>query len=298
MSKAQVASSQQLFSLVGSSRNGLVRRKYIMIISSHSNPEIKKIRNLQNRKERERTGLAYIEGIRIVAEAVNTPETVTTLIIAPELLTSPFGQTLIQTQKKAGIPCLEVTANVFQHLSSKDGPQGIAAIIRQKWEPLAHLRLSDELCWVALDAIQDPGNLGTILRTCDAVGCTGVILIGQTTDPYDPTALRASMGAIFLQRLIKTTFEEFIAWKRKHNYLVIGTSTTSSTDYQAMTYRSPLVLLMGSERLGLSEEQQAACDALVHIPMVGQSDSLNLAVATGITLYEIFNQHRRACGAL
>ena len=266
-----------------------------MIISSFSNPKIKEIRGLRQRKERAQTGLAFIEGIRIVADALQHPGTVETIVVAPELLTSAFAQELVRAQKQAGTPCLEVTAEVFKSLSSKDGPQGLGAVIRQRWEPLEQVRLSSgDFCWVALDAVQDPGNLGTILRTCDAVGCAGVILLGQSTDPYDPEALRASMGAVFSQRLIRASFDAFAAWKYQHEYRVVGTSGAVDTDYTTVAYHFPLILLMGSERLGLSAEQQALCDTVVKIPMVGQSDSLNLAVATGVTLYEMFNQRRRS----
>jgi TrmH family RNA methyltransferase len=170
----------------------------------------------------------------------------------------------------------------------------LGAVLKQRWERLADVRVGDELCWVALESIADPGNLGTILRTCDAVGAGGVILLGASTDPYDGAALRGSMGAIYNQRLVRASWDEFVRWKQQHGYTVVGTSDKAATDYQSMRYKAPLVLLMGSERQGLSAEQQAACDAMVSIPMTGRSDSLNLAVATAIVLYELFNQKRHA----
>jgi len=263
-----------------------------MIITSQHNPRIKQIRALRQRKERDQTGLAFIEGIRIVAEATALPDTIETLVVAPELLSSSFAQELAQAQQSQGIPCLEVTAEIFGSLSVKEGPQGIGAVIRQRWESLEQIALSDEFCWVALDAVQDPGNLGTILRTCDAVGCSGIMLLGQSTDPYDATALRASMGAIFTQRLVKASFADFIAWKQWHGYTVVGTSGAAASDYQSAAYRFPTILLMGSERLGLSPDQQAACDLVVSLPMVGRADSLNLAVATGVMLYMLFGAYR------
>jgi len=145
---------------------------------------------------------------------------------------------------------------------------------------------------VALDAAQDPGNIGTIMRTGDAFGSAGLILLGNCADPYDLTALRASMGAIFSQRLAKTSFADFADWKQRFNYYVTGTSRAAARDYRKVFYRFPMVLLMGSERVGLSSEQQALCDQMVSIPMVGRSDSLNLAIATGIVLYEVFYQAR------
>jgi TrmH family RNA methyltransferase len=262
-----------------------------MPISSTSNATIKHIRRLRQRKEREQSGLCFIEGIRLVTEALQPGAAIEALIVAPDLLTSAFAWETVMSSA-AQVERIEVTPEVFRHISSREGPQGIGALVRQRWEPLAQVRLGNELGWVALDAVQDPGNLGTILRTSDAVGCAGVMLLGHSTDPYDPVSLRASMGAIFAQRLVRASFAEFATWKRQHGYRVIGTSDAATLDYQACRYQPPLVLLMGSERLGLAPEQQALCDQMVSIPMVGRSDSLNLAVATGVMLYEMFNQSR------
>ncbi len=263
------------------------------MISSPANPNIKRIRALRQRKERARSGMFFVEGIRIVGEAVQAGAVLETLLVAPELLSSPFAYELVAAQRQAGVACLEVTPQVFQSLSSRDGPQGIGAVVRQQQEPLTRVTLTRGECWVALVAVQDPGNLGTILRTCDAVGVAGVLLLDDTTDAYDPAALRASMGAVFTQRLVQASFADFAAWKEQQNCQVIGTSDAAQRDYQAIAYPPPLIILMGSERQGLSPQQQAICDAVVSIPMVGHSDSLNLAVATGVVLYEMFNQRRR-----
>jgi TrmH family RNA methyltransferase len=263
-----------------------------MIISSHTNPRIKEIRSLRHRQEREQTGLFFIEGIRLVTEAVQLGADIKALVVAPELLKSQFGQEVVRTEQERGTSCIEVTADVFKSISVKDGPQGIGAVVRQRWESLDQVRLSNKDYWVALDAAQDPGNIGTIMRTGDAFGSTGLMLLGNCADPYDPTALRASMGAIFSQRLVKASFVDFSHWKQRYNYYVTGTSKAAPHDYRKVLYRFPMVLLMGSERVGLSSEQQAICDQMVSIPMVGRSDSLNLAVATGIVLYEVFYQAR------
>ncbi len=262
-----------------------------MLISSTTNARIKYIRSLAHRPDREKAQLFFIEGIRIVAEAIQLDAAIQTLVYAPTLLKSSFGMELIQQQEQRGISCLEVSADVFKSLSVKDGPQGLGAVVSQRWEQLHALQGNEGLCWVALDSAQDPGNIGTILRTCDAVGAAGLLLLGSCADPYDAGALRASMGAIFSQRLVKASFTEFVQWKRERGLTIIGTSDKGSVPYRTSTYRKPLVLLMGSEREGLSQEQQAMCDMMVQIPMVGRSDSLNLAVATGVVLYEIFAQN-------
>lgn len=267
------------------------------MITSSNNDRIKSIRKLHERKARQESGQFFIEGLRIVAEAIEQGARIDTLVVAPELLKSPFGKGLVETQREVGTPILEVSEEVFQRISMKEGPQGIAAVVQQRWLPLEAVRLEPGTpkgngTWVALDSVADPGNLGTILRTIDAVGGRGVILLDQSTDPYDPSATRASMGALFAQSLVRATFAEFADWKRQNNYPVIGTSDKAQTDYHAYSYPSALILLMGSERQGLQEQHLALCDTVVSIPMLGKSDSLNLAVATAVVLYEILNQRR------
>lgn len=214
------------------------------------------------------------------------------LVTAPELITSPFGQELLHAPRLNGVPRLDVTPEVFDTLAVRESARGIGAVVRQRWEPLESVRMADCRCWVAVDAIQNPGNLGTILRTSAAVGGAGVILIDETTDPYDPSAVRATLGTLFSQRLVRTTFAEFAVWRRRHACPVVGTSPSAQIDYKEVTYRPPPVLLMGSERRGLSPEQQALCDVVVRIPMIGRCDSLNLGVAASLLLYEVFHQQR------
>lgn len=262
------------------------------MITSTSNPTIKFIRKLDDRKERRQTGMFVVEGLRNVGEAVQKGWEIETLIIAPELLVSLFGQQLVEQAAAKGITVIEVSKGVFEALSIKEGPQGIAAVGRQRWMQLEDVHLKNGDTWIALDSVQDPGNLGTILRTSDAAACRGVILLDQSTDPYDPGAIRASMGAIFAQPVVKTTYADFARWKRERQAVVVGTSDKAQLDYHSFEYPPALVVLMGSERQGLLEDHIALCDAVVSIPMRGTSDSLNLAVATGLIIYEIFNQRR------
>lgn len=266
------------------------------LIASRNHPVVKRVRALQGRGERERTGQFYVEGIRFVAQAIERNAYVETLILAPGLLTHAFGRKLARTLRQAGVPAIETTPEVFHSLSLADEPQGIGAIVRQRWEPLGRIEIERGLCWVALDAVRSPGNLGTVLRTCDAVGAAGVILLGEATDPYDPATVRASMGALFALQFARVPdAARFAAWKRRNaECLLVGTSPTGCEDYQAVAYRPPVVLLMGEERAGLGSEMQALCDVVVRIPMLGRSDSLNLGVATSVLLYEVFNQRRRS----
>jgi TrmH family RNA methyltransferase len=262
------------------------------IIASRNHFQVRRIRALQQRAERERTGRFFAEGLRFVAQAAEHGTAIETLLVAPELFTHRFGRQLLRRLRRAGTSCLKVTPEVFHSVALSEEPQGIGIVARQRWEPLPRPRDGDGLCWVALSSIQSPGNLGTLLRTADAVGAAGLILLGEAIDPYDPATVRASMGAIFAQRFARATTAQLAAWKRRHEALLVGTSPTAETDYQAVAYPESLVLFMGHERQGLSPEEQALCDALVRIPMVGSSDSLNLAVATSIMLYEVFNQRR------
>lgn len=261
-------------------------------ITSLANDRIKQIRKLHDRKARQESGLFYVEGVRIVAEAVEQGAQLETLLVAPDLLRSDFAHKLVHEQAKRGVPLLELSSEVFQRLALKEGPQGLAAVVRQRWFSLDDIQLEPGKTWVALDSVADPGNLGTILRTHDAVGGQGVIVLDQSTDPYDPSAVRASMGALFTQKLVKASFAEFADWKRKTSAPIVGTSDRAKVDYHAYRYPTSLVLLMGSERQGLPEHYLKLCDTVVSIPMLGQSDSLNLAVATAVVLYEILNQRR------
>jgi RNA methyltransferase, TrmH family len=263
-----------------------------MIITSRANARVKQFRKLRERKERLKTGLFTIEGLRIVAEAVEQGAEIEMLFVAPDLLVSEFGQELVETVEDSGVEVVEVSGDVFHSLSLKDGPKGMAAVVRQRWITLDDVVLSTGENWTVLESIQNPGNLGTIMRTQDAVGAPGLILLDQSTDPYDPAAMRGSMGAIFTQKLVKANFAEFADWKQQMGYPLIGTSDEADLDFQEMVYPDPVLLFMGSERQGLNAQQMAVCDEMVSIPMVGQNDSLNLAVATGVMLYEVFNQRR------
>ncbi|HPH96164.1 MAG TPA: RNA methyltransferase [Anaerolineaceae bacterium] len=262
------------------------------MLTSPANPKIKQIRKLRDRKTRSETGLFYMEGLRIVGEAFEQGIQMEYLVVAPDLLVSSYGQELANLQQTQGVPVLEVSADTFNSFALKDGPQGIGAVARQRWASLPKTRPAHGQLWIALDSVADPGNLGTILRTSDAVGAQGVILLDQCTDPYDPSAARASMGALFSQKLIKTSFAEFSAWKKQVALPLLGTSGGSDQDYHTFVYPDPCIVLMGSERQGLLPQHLALCDAVLRIPMTGRSDSLNLAVATAVVLYEIYN-HRR-----
>lgn len=239
------------------------------------------------RKTREQTGLCYVEGIRAVGEAIQAGARVETLVVAPRRLTSEFALGLVADAVERKVPMLEVTTDVFRSLSDRDGPQGLAAVVRQRWTEIDEIAPAPGERWLALDAIADPGNLGTILRTCDASGFAGVMLLGTSTDPYDPAAVRAGMGAVFSTVIARTTFNHLRAWATLQGATLVGSSASGALDYREADYGDPCVLLLGNEREGLSPEQREACDALVRIPMLGRASSLNVAVAAGLLMYEV-----------
>jgi TrmH family RNA methyltransferase len=261
------------------------------VISSLHNTRVKQIRALKQRKERQRTGCFFIEGRQALIAAARAGAQIETLVLAPGLLAERRELSPVAQQLQGGVERIEVSAEVFRSLAARDNAHGIAAVVRQRWQSLAQIG-SGAACWVALEAIQYPGNLGSILRTCDATGAAGVILLGATSDPYDPEAVRARVGAIFSLGLVRASTAEFITWKCTRGVRVVGTSPAAVLDYRAASYGLPMILLMGSERSGLPQSLQNLCDAVVQIPMIGRSDSLNLAVATGLMLYEVFRQRR------
>jgi TrmH family RNA methyltransferase len=259
------------------------------MITSKSNVTIKNIRKLNNRKYRQLNNVFFIEGVRILAEALRCEWKIKEIIVAPDLIRNAFSNELLDLAMKKNIPVIEVDENVFKSISLKDGPKGLAAVVHQKWSPLEEINENSGL-WIALDRIQDPGNLGTIIRTAEAVSAKGIVLIDNCTDPFDISAVRASMGALFSLSLIRARSEEFINLVKKSPYLLVGTSDKGAVDYRKIHYDKNTILLMGSEREGLSTDLINACNHLVYLPMTGMSDSLNLAIATAICLYEIQNQ--------
>jgi TrmH family RNA methyltransferase len=258
------------------------------LITSHSNPKIKQARALRQHKARQGSGLFLVEGIRHVGEAIEAGVAIEWLYYAPNLLKSAFGRQLVESQEQAGTPCYALSSEAFASIADKENPQGILAVVRQNPARLEQLQPSNFDWGVALVSPQDPGNLGTILRAIDATGASGLILLNESVDPYHPSAVRASMGALFWYPVASATFGEFAGWVNEHRYHVYGTSAHASLDYrQVRSYAHPRILLMGSEREGLSAAQAAVCEQVIRLPMRGRATSLNLGVATGIFLYNM-----------
>jgi len=255
------------------------------MITSRQNPKIKQARGLRTRKGREKTNLFLIEGIRHVGEAVEARFSIAYICYAPDLLTSEFAYDLIREAKDRDIPCYPTTFQVFESIAEKAGPQGILAIARQRPARLEALTPENFPWGAAAITPQDPGNIGTMLRTIDAVGASGLILLDGGADPWNPTCVRASMGTLFWSPVVQVDFLAFSAWIKEHGYHVYGTSAHGKVEYPDVDYTQPCILLLGSEREGLTPQQTEICERVVRLPMRGHVSSLNISVAAGIMLY-------------
>lgn len=252
------------------------------VLTSLGNPLIKQARALRQKKARAESGLFLVEGIHHAGEAVEAGWEVESLLYAPELLTSKFANDLVSRIGDKGQP---VSPAVMESLADKENPQGILAIVRQKQFKFSILQ-SPKVS-IALVSPQDPGNVGTILRTMDAVGADALFLLDGGVDLYHPTVIRSSMGAIFWKPVLSTLFDEFVSWARTGKFQLIGASAQADVDYRTLVPNTPWILVLGNEQKGLSPEQTEACDVTVSLPMQGRVSSLNLAVAAGVLLYAL-----------
>jgi TrmH family RNA methyltransferase len=257
------------------------------VVTSLTNPTVKAARALHLRKEREETGLFLAEGLKIVLEALDQGFAPRTLMYGKDAADHPLLQRAARETRAVRGQVVEVTREILEKVSRRDNPQTVVAIFEQRFAPLASIDPASATCFVALEQIRDPGNLGTIIRTADAAGCGGVILIGDTVDPFSVEAVRATMGSVFALPIARATREEFLAWRRAWPGSVVGTLLTATVDYREAPYRSPTLILMGTEQSGLTPQIADACDVNVKIPMRGRADSLNLSVATGIMIYAV-----------
>ncbi|MES2729830.1 MAG: RNA methyltransferase [Pseudomonadota bacterium] len=255
-------------------------------ITSPTNPHIKDIKSLFLRKYRKSTGLFLAEGLRNLLEAAALDADIRQLIYLQDMRDRPDVATLREQIIARGGLILEVNQDVLEKISRKDNPQAVIGVIRHQPKDLSAIdATASKACWVVLEHIHDPGNLGTIIRTVDSVGATGVILVGQTCDPTSVEAVRATMGSLFTVPVIQCSVDNFLAWLPGWDGQIIGTTLQDSVDFRSVAYSNKLLLMMGNEQSGLPPELRGRCHHLIRLPMAGRADSLNLAVATGITLY-------------
>ncbi|MET0309540.1 MAG: RNA methyltransferase [Sphingomonas sp.] len=261
-------------------------------ITAFSNPLIKRVRNLRDKRHRREEGLFLAEGLRILTEAREAGRLPDYLFFARDMVNHPLVRTLVKATEDAGGEAIETNADILSKLSGKDNPGAVVGVYPEFAVGLDALDRSSAPLWLVAERLRDPGNLGTILRTADAIGAGGLVLVDECVDPFSVEAVRASMGALFTVPVAHAGWVEFLAWLRSGPGQLVGLSLDTEHDYQAPRYESPTFLLTGNEAQGMPDFMAAECDLLVKIPMLGKADSLNAAVATAVMAYEVLNQRR------
>jgi TrmH family RNA methyltransferase len=260
-------------------------------VTAFSNPLVKQARGLRDKKNRRREGLFLAEGLRILTEAKESGRLPRTLFFSDAR--HPLLEALLEATEAAGGEAIETSPDILHKISGKENPQTVLGVYEAFDTGLERIERDSAPLWIVAQALRDPGNLGTLLRTGDAVGAGGLILVDDCADPFSVEAVRASMGALFTQAIAAARWEDFLAWLRAGPGELIGTSLNATLDYQAPRYGAPAFILVGNEQAGLPAAYEAECDHLVKIPMLGRADSLNAAVATAVMAYEVMNQWRR-----
>jgi len=256
-------------------------------VTAFSNPTVKLLRSLRDKKARKSEGLFLTEGLRILTEARDSGLLPEIIAFSPEGARHPLAAEIIAATETAGGDAIETSADILSKMSGKDNPQMVLGAYRQPETSLDRIERSKAPLWIVAQALRDPGNIGTILRTGDAAGAGGLILIDESADPFSVEAVRASMGALFTQDIATARWPEFVSWLRSGEGQLVGTSLKASLDYLDAEYRQPCFLLIGNEQQGLPADYEAECDLLVKIPMAGRADSLNAAMATAVMAFAI-----------
>jgi TrmH family RNA methyltransferase len=256
-------------------------------VTAFSNETVKRLRSLRDKKHRREEGLFLAEGLRIIAEARDSGRLPSIIAFSPEGAKHPLAADIIAATEAAGGDAIETSPDILAKMSGKDNPQMLLGAYEQPATNLDSIDRSTAPLWIVAQALRDPGNLGTILRTGDAVGAGGLILIDDCADPFSVEAVRASMGALFTQAIATARWPDFLAWLRSGAGQLVGTSLKATTDYLDTAYEQPCFLLIGNEQQGLPADYEAECDLLVKIPMAGRADSLNAAMATAVMAFAI-----------
>ncbi|SFP38059.1 TrmH family RNA methyltransferase [Sphingomonas rubra] len=261
-------------------------------ITAYSNPLVKSVRDLRDKRHRREQRRFLAEGLRILTEARESGRLPTLLFFAAASAAHPLVRTLVDEVEAAGGDAIETTPDILSKLSGKDNPQAVVGVFEEFETTLDALDREAAGIWLVAERLRDPGNLGTILRTGDAVGAGGLILIGDCVDPFSVEAVRASMGALFTVPVVRCAWGDFLVWLRQGPGQLVGLSLDTDHDYRAPHYAAPTFLLTGNEAQGMPAGYAAACDTLVKLPMLGKADSLNAAVATAVMAYEVLAQQR------
>lgn len=257
-------------------------------ITSTANDTVKLLKSLDRKKARAETGLFLAEGARLCEEAISHGWAPAYVLAGTGALGRPRTADLLVRMKTAGARVLTATEKVLASVAHKDNPQTVIAAFHQRLSQLSDFDVSGPRRWLALYETRDPGNLGTIVRTADAAGIDGVILTGQCCDPFSVEAVRATMGSLFAMKLAEADFATFDSWRKRAGAQLVAASMRGQQRHDAAGYAERSVVLMGNEQAGLPADVEAACDVLVRIPMSGAADSLNLASATAVMVYEVW----------
>ncbi|WP_296718076.1 RNA methyltransferase [Erythrobacter sp.] len=256
-------------------------------ISGFSNPTVKYLRSLRDKKHRKRAGQFLVEGLRLLEDARSTGRLPQMLVMAEARAPHDLLARLEADVMAAGGEVITTTPDILSKVTGKENAQSVAGVFDEWDTSLETLDRSAAPIWLAAQALRDPGNLGTMLRTCDAVGAGGLILIDDCADPFSAEAVRASMGAVFTVGLAQARWEEFLPWLRAGTGQLVAASLRDAVPYRGADYAAPCFILVGNESQGLPEDYEAACDLRVTMPMRGRADSLNAAVAGAVLAYEV-----------
>lgn len=256
-------------------------------ITGFSNPTVKFLRSLRDKKHRRREGRFLAEGLRLLTDARESGHVPEMLVMAGGRDPHPLLDALEAEVEAAGGEVVETSAEILSKISGKDNPQAVAGVFAEFDTSLAALDRDAAPIWLVAQALRDPGNLGTMLRTGDAVGAGGLILIDDCADPFSVEAVRASMGAVFTQRVAQAKWDAFLPWLRSGAGQLVAASLRDALPYREAPYQAPCFVLVGNESRGLPEDYELACDLRVTMPMKGRADSLNAAVAGAVLAYEI-----------
>jgi len=256
-------------------------------VTAFSNSTVKLLRSLRDKKARRAEGLFLAEGLRILAEARDSGRLPEIVAFSAEGAKHRLASEIVAATEAAGGDAIETSPDILSKMSGKDNPQMLIGAYRQPETSLERIDRSRAPLWIVAQALRDPGNIGTILRTGDAVGAGGLILVDECADPFSVEAVRASMGAIFTQETAAARWSEFLSWLRSGDGQLVGTSLNSTNDYLGAGYQKPCFLLIGNEQQGLPMEYESECDLLVKIPMAGRADSLNAAIAAAVMAFAI-----------
>ena len=255
-------------------------------ITGFSNPTVKFLRSLREKKHRKASGKFLAEGLRLLTDARECGHLPEMLIMAERRDPHPLLDALETDVLDNGGDVIETSADILGKITGKDNPQAVAGVFAEFDTGLGALDRSSAKIWLVAQALRDPGNLGTMLRTGDAVGAGGLILIDDCADPFSVEAVRASMGAVFTQRIAQARWDEFLPWLRSGPGQLVAASLRDAVDYRTAPYQAPCFLMVGNESRGLPLEYEMACDLRVTMPMKGRADSLNAAVAGAVLAYE------------